>query len=58
MDVVEGFHTTVLPIRAGDIERFDAMEVKLNGVSAKMKPSRGRYSTLLIWLGPLLGWMP
>ena len=26
------------------------MDVKLNGVRAKMNPSRGRYSTLLIWV--------
>src|SRR3990172_2779514 len=33
-------------MRAGAVGRFAAMEVKLNGVTAKTKPSRGRYSSL------------
>jgi len=40
-----GFHTTVFPIKAGLVGRLPAMEVKLNGVTAKTKPSNGRYST-------------
>ena len=32
--VGDGFHTTVLPIRAGAVGRFPAMAVKLNGVIA------------------------
>jgi hypothetical protein len=39
-----GFHTTVLPISAGAVGRLPAMAVKLNGVTAKTKPSSGRYS--------------
>ncbi|GAB3992732.1 hypothetical protein GCM10029992_02610 [Glycomyces albus] len=42
--VVEGFQITVLPIRAGAVGRFPAMAVKLNGVIATTKPSRGRWS--------------
>ena len=37
-----GFHRTTLPIKAGAVGRFPAMDVKLNGVTAKTKPSRGR----------------
>jgi hypothetical protein len=40
--VGEGFHTTVLPIRAGALGRFPAIAVKLNGVMAYTKPSSGR----------------
>jgi hypothetical protein len=39
-----GFHTTVLPRIAGPNARL-FMQVKLNGVTAKTKPSSGRYST-------------
>ena len=42
--VVAGFQRTVLPHRAGAVGRFPAMEVKLKGVTAKTKPSRGRSS--------------
>src|SRR5215472_1021851 len=42
--VGEGFHTTTLPSRAGAVGRLPAIEVKLNGVIARMKPSSGRYS--------------
>ena len=42
--VVAGFQTTVLPMSAADDGRFAAMAVKLNGVTAKTKPSSGRYS--------------
>ena len=39
-----GFHTTVLPSTAGPKARL-FMQVKLNGETAKTKPSSGRYST-------------
>ena len=42
MAVVEGFHTATLPIIAGPIFRLLAMEVKLNGVREKTKPSKAR----------------
>ena len=29
-----GFHTTVLPMRAGAVGRFPAIDVKLKGVTA------------------------
>ena len=32
--VIDGFHTTVLPINAGAVGRLAAIEVKLNGVIA------------------------
>src|SRR5919201_6415079 len=44
MAVEAGFQTTVLPIIAGAVGRFPAMAVKLKGVTAKTKPSSGRYS--------------
>ena len=40
----DGFQTTVLPINAGAVGRLPAIEVKLNGVSARTKPSSGRCS--------------
>ena len=39
-----GFHTIALPIKAGELVRFAAIAVKLNGDTAKTNPSRGRYS--------------
>src|SRR2546423_10023335 len=39
-----GFQTTVFPISATDVGRLPAIAVKLNGVTAKTKPSSGRYS--------------
>jgi hypothetical protein len=39
-----GFHRTVFPIRATDVGRFPAIDVKLKGVTAKTNPSSGRYS--------------
>ena len=39
-----GFQTTVFPISAGELVRFAAIAVKLNGETAKTKPSSGRYS--------------
>jgi hypothetical protein len=43
--VEAGFHTTVLPHRAGAVGRLPAIEVKLKGVTANTKPSSGRYSS-------------
>src|SRR6266568_4211946 len=40
-----GFHSTTLPRSAGAVGRFAAIAVKLNGVTARTNPSRGRYST-------------
>ena len=37
-----GFQSTVLPMIAGAVGRLPAMEVKLNGVTAKTNPSSGR----------------
>ncbi len=42
--VGEGFQTTVLPISAGASGRLPAIAVKLNGVTARTKPSSGRWS--------------
>ena len=39
-----GFQSTVLPSMAGAVGRLPAIEVKLNGVMAKTKPSSGRCS--------------
>ena len=39
-----GFHTTVLPMIAGAEQRLPPIEVKLNGDTAKTKPSSGRVS--------------
>jgi hypothetical protein len=44
--VVEGFQIAVLPSSAGAVGRLPAIEVKLNGVMASTKPSRGRCSSL------------
>jgi len=37
-----GFHIVTLPIMAGEVGRLPAIAVKLNGVTANTKPSRGR----------------
>jgi hypothetical protein len=42
--VEAGFHRTTLPIMAGAVGRLPLMETKLNGVTAKTKPSSGRCS--------------
>ena len=42
--VEAGFQTTVFPISAGEVVRFAPMAVKLNGLTAKTKPSSARYS--------------
>ena len=49
--VADGFQMVVLPIKTGVILRLDAIDVKLNGVTAITKPSKGRYSVLLSWSG-------
>ena len=41
--MLEAFQTTVFPIKATLEQRFPAIEVKLNGLKAKMKPSNGLY---------------
>src|SRR5574337_952107 len=38
----EGLNTTVLPMSAGAVGRFPAIEVKLKGVAAYTKPSSAR----------------
>jgi hypothetical protein len=43
---VAGFQITVLPISAGEVERFPPIAVKLNGLTASTNPSSGRYSSL------------
>ena len=40
-----GFQTTVFPISAALVGRLPPIAVKLNGVTAKTKPSSGRYSS-------------
>ena len=40
--VIDGFHSTTLPISAGAVGRLPAIAVKLNGVTAYTKPSSGR----------------
>ncbi len=54
--VEAGFQSTVLPIIAGAVGRLPAIEVKLNGVTAKTKPSRARYSTRFHTPGEESGW--
>ena len=41
---VAGLNTTVLPMSIGAVGRLAPIEVKLNGLTAKTKPSSGRYS--------------
>src|SRR6187401_3231056 len=53
--VEAGFQTTVLPISATEVGRLPAIEVKLNGVTAKTKPSKGRYSRRFQTPGEKLG---
>jgi len=55
--VDEGFQMVVLPISTGVMLRFEAMDVKLNGVTASTKPSSGRYSVESMTPAPSLGWM-
>ena len=42
MAVEAGFQTTTFPISAADVVRLPPMAVKLNGETAKTKPSSGR----------------
>ena len=53
--VGDGFQRTVLPSSAGAVGRLAAMEVKLNGVTANTKPSRGRYSVRFQMPGAEIG---
>jgi len=46
MAVEAGFQMVVLPIMTGAMFRFEAIEVKLNGLTASTKPSRALYSIL------------
>ena len=51
-----GFQTTVLPMSAGAVGRLAMIAVKLKGVTAKTKPSKGR---AWLWFHRprwLLGW--
>src|SRR2546423_165723 len=50
-----GFQTTVQPISAGAVGRLPAIEVKLNGVIARTKPSSGRWSSRFHVAGGLTG---
>jgi hypothetical protein len=56
IDVLAGFHSVVFPISATDVFRFDAIAVKLNGVTVKTKPSSDRYSIRFSSSGPECGW--
>jgi len=42
--LLAGFQIATFPIRAGADGRFAAILVKLNGVTAKTNPSKGRCS--------------
>src|SRR5947199_330718 len=48
---VAGLKMTVLPMSIGAVGRLPAIEVKLNGLTAKMKPSSGRYSRRFVAVG-------
>ena len=50
-----GFQTTVSPISAGELVRFAAIAVKLNGETANTNPSSGRYSSLFQMPGDEIG---
>ena len=50
-----GFQTDVLPMSAGAVGRLPPIAVKLNGVTAKTKPSSGRYSIRFQDPGPEKG---
>src|SRR5258708_38034191 len=53
-----GFHTIVFPRSAGDVVRFAPIAVKLNGLTAKTKPSSGRYSSRFQTPGDEIGCSP
>src|SRR5207245_1127751 len=55
---VAGLKTTVLPISAAAVGRLAAIDVKLNGLTAKTKPSRGRYSRRFQAVPSLYGCCP
>ena len=56
-DFSDGFHTTVLPISAGMVGRLPPIAVKLNGVMARTKPSRPRWSRKLNSPAGDAGWV-
>ena len=56
-DFSDGFQTTTLPTRAGVEGRFPAIAVKLNGVTARTNPSRGRWSIAFHTPGTENGWV-
>ncbi len=56
IEVEAGFQSTVLPINAGALGRLAPIAVKLNGVTAKTKPSSGRYSTMFQMPRVEIGW--
>ena len=50
-------YITTFPIKVGAVGRLAAILVKLNGVTANINPSRGRYSILLlVGGGEWIGW--
>ena len=51
-----GFQITTLPISAALVGKLPEIAVKLNGVTAYTKPSKGRYSTLFHTPSDELGW--
>src|SRR6186997_2525874 len=53
--VPAGFQSAVLPMSAGAVGRLPPIAVKLNGVTAKTKPSSGRYSIRFQAPGPEKG---
>src|SRR5271157_954974 len=54
--VEAGFHSTVLPISAGEVGRLPPIEVKLNGVTANTNPSSARYSMRFQVPAEEIGW--
>ena len=54
---VAGLNTTVLPMSIGAVGRLPAIEVKLKGLTAKTKPSSGRYSRRFQAVPSLYGWL-
>ena len=52
-----GFQMATLPIKAGAEGRLPPIEAKLNGDTAKIKPSRGLISSVfVIFSGEYMGW--
>jgi len=55
--VEAGFQRTTFPITAGAAARLPPMAVKLNGATAKTKPSSGRYSMRFQVAWKFSGWV-